>query len=109
METAGFERLRKLLDELFQFDRADLDFGIYRIMNQTRTEVRNFLAEDLLPQVREALGTYRNTERETVQAGLEEQERNLRALGMSEAAISEVPAIRDLQAKLAETADAASI
>ncbi|MDP9353023.1 MAG: hypothetical protein M3P51_15995 [Chloroflexota bacterium] len=64
MATESFDRLRKLLDELFQFDRADLDFGIYRIMNQTRTEVRNFLSEDLLPQVREALGTYRNTERE---------------------------------------------
>ena len=26
-------RLQKLLKELFQFDSADLDFGIYRILN----------------------------------------------------------------------------
>jgi len=108
--STSFDRLRKLLDELFQFDRADLDFGIYRIMNQTRTDVRNFLAEDLLPQVRQALGTYRNTERETLQAELEEQERTARTLlRMDEAAISQVQPIRELRAKLAETADATAL
>ncbi len=109
MASASFDRLRKLLDELFQFDRADLDFGIYRIMNQTRAEVRNFLAEDLLPQVREALGTYRNTERETLQAELEERQRTARTLGMGESAINDLPPIRELRAKLAETADATDL
>jgi adenine-specific DNA-methyltransferase len=32
-------------------DQADLDFGIYRIMNQKRDEVVRFLDKDLLPQV----------------------------------------------------------
>lgn len=107
MARESFQRLRKLLDELFQFDRADLDFGLYRIMNWKREEIGRFLNEDLLPQVREALGTYRSAEREIVQAALEDQERSLRSLGMNEAAISEVPAIRDLRNKLPETADAA--
>jgi adenine-specific DNA-methyltransferase len=31
--TESYNKLKQLLDELFQFDRADLDFGIYRIMN----------------------------------------------------------------------------
>ena len=30
------EKLQGLLKKLFQFDRAELDFGIYRIMNQKR-------------------------------------------------------------------------
>ena len=37
------EKLRYLLQELFQLDQADLDFGIYRIMNTKRDEVLRFL------------------------------------------------------------------
>ena len=32
----NFEKLKRLLAELFQLDQADLDFGIFRIMNQKR-------------------------------------------------------------------------
>ncbi len=31
--SKSFEKLRKLLEEMFQLNQADLDFGIYRIMN----------------------------------------------------------------------------
>lgn len=30
----AYDKLKALLEELFQFDREELDFGIYRIMNQ---------------------------------------------------------------------------
>jgi adenine-specific DNA-methyltransferase len=33
------EKFQELLRELFQFDCADLDFGIYRIMNYKREVV----------------------------------------------------------------------
>ena len=56
MGGENLRRLKALLAELFMFDQADLDFGIYRIMNLRREEIRRFLDEDLLPQVREALG-----------------------------------------------------
>ena len=36
-------KLKTLLRELFQFDAADLDFGIYRIMNQRRAEIESFV------------------------------------------------------------------
>ena len=36
-------------------DHAELDFGIYRIMNQKRDEIQKFLQVDLLPQVKQAL------------------------------------------------------
>ena len=29
----NFDRLKTLLREMFQLDRGDLDFGLYRIMN----------------------------------------------------------------------------
>ena len=46
-EPANREKLRRLLHELLQVDRADLDFGIYRILNQRREEIGRFL-DDLL-------------------------------------------------------------
>ena len=36
-----------LLRELFQFDCADLDFGIYRIMNHKREAIEKFISTDL--------------------------------------------------------------
>jgi len=53
MPTA-YEKLSALLKELFQLDQADLDFGIYRIMNQKRGEITRFLDHELLPQVKAA-------------------------------------------------------
>ena len=49
------DRLRTLLREMFQFDRGDLDFGLYRIMNLKSAEIAKFLDEDLLPQVKSSL------------------------------------------------------
>jgi len=37
----------ELLRELFQFDSADLDFGIYRIMNYKRDVIEEFITKDL--------------------------------------------------------------
>ena len=42
------EKLKTLLAELFQLDQAELDFGIYRIMNAKREEITRFLNNDLL-------------------------------------------------------------
>lgn len=41
------ERFQDLLRELFQFDSADLDFGIYRIMNYKRDVIERFISSDL--------------------------------------------------------------
>jgi adenine-specific DNA-methyltransferase len=45
------EKFQELLRELFQFDCADLDFGIYRIMNQKRAVIERFIEKDLLDAV----------------------------------------------------------
>jgi adenine-specific DNA-methyltransferase len=49
------EQLIAKLKEMFQMDQADLDFGIYRIMNAKRDEVERFLDKDLLPTLRTTL------------------------------------------------------
>jgi hypothetical protein len=46
-----YEKLKTLLQELFQLDQPDLDFGLYRVMHAKSAEVSQFLDKDLLPQV----------------------------------------------------------
>ncbi len=58
-----FEKLKILLKELFQLDQPDLDFGLYRIMHAKSAEVTQFLDEDLLPQVRQAFGLYKTSDK----------------------------------------------
>ena len=45
--SSSSEKFQYLLREIFQFDCADLDFGIYRIMNYRRGVIEAFIAEDL--------------------------------------------------------------
>ena len=49
------ENFQRLLRELFQFDCADLDFGVYRIMNHKREVIEKFISEDLVKAVSEVL------------------------------------------------------
>jgi adenine-specific DNA-methyltransferase len=69
--SQNLEKLRQLRAELFQLDQAELDFGIYRIMNARREEITRFLNDDLLPQVRAVLSAYERESRSALQAELE--------------------------------------
>lgn len=51
------ERFQNLLRELFQFDSADLDFGIYRILNERRGLFEDWIENRLPAAVRDALAT----------------------------------------------------
>ena len=44
---SNIAKFQDLLRELFQFDCADLDFGIYRIMNHKRDVIEKFITEQL--------------------------------------------------------------
>ena len=46
-------RFQALLRELFQYDYADLDFGIYRLLRLKRGEVEAFLTEQMPRRVKE--------------------------------------------------------
>ena len=50
------EKFQDLLRELFQFDCADLDFGIYRIMNHKRDAIEKFITEKLPDTIAAELG-----------------------------------------------------
>ena len=49
------QKVQNLLRELFEFDCADLDFGIYRIMNHKRQVIERFITEDLPKAIAEEL------------------------------------------------------
>jgi len=55
--TTSLEKFQSLLRELFQFDCADLDFGIYRIMNHKRDVVGKWITETLPARVEAELRT----------------------------------------------------
>jgi len=49
------KKLREKLKEIFRFESEDLDFGIYRIMNYKRNEIREFIEKELIEEVRKQL------------------------------------------------------
>ena len=55
MANERLDRFTKLLKEIFELDKSDLDFGIYRVMNLRKTEIETFLTERLPQMVQETL------------------------------------------------------
>jgi adenine-specific DNA-methyltransferase len=66
-----YEKFRSLLEELFQFETADLDFGVYRIMNEKRDRIEEFLDRELQQKVRSELKEFQATEQGEAQDRLE--------------------------------------
>ena len=93
--SQNLEKLKSLRDELFQFDHAELDFGIYRIMNARRKEIERFINDDLLPQVRAVLSAYECESRSVLQAELEKAKKQAKDLGFEDP--SQAPKVKELQ------------
>ena len=51
-------RLIERLKEIFEIDKSDLDFGIYRILNIRKKEIEKFLAKGLPKRVQETLAPF---------------------------------------------------
>ena len=95
------DRLRALLREMFQLDRGDLDFGLYRIMNLKSAEIVSFLDNELLPQVLESLQLTSDAERSDLERELDLARRGARRAGYDpDTAPSD--AIIELNRRLAE-------
>ena len=70
---------QNLLRELFQFDCADLDFGIYRIMNRKREVIERFITDDLPKAVAEQLDSGALADQAQAAAELEEATQQIRS------------------------------
>ena len=95
------DRLRTLLREMFQLDRGDLDFGLYRIMNLKSAEIAKFLDEDLLSQVKSLMLLTKAEDREVLEKQLESAREQTKALGINPD-FNPPPAITELHQKLEE-------
>ena len=95
------EKLKTKLAELFQLDQADLDFGIYRIMNAKRDEITRFMDRDLLPQVEEAFTQYKSSDRVEIQKELDKVIDGVKAAGMDP---EQAPRVKELRVRYAEEA-----
>ena len=71
------ERFQALLRELFQFDSADLDFGIYRIMNHKRDVIERYIAEDLPKTITDELSRGMLAEQEFIRKHLAEAQEEI--------------------------------
>jgi adenine-specific DNA-methyltransferase len=96
--TDAYKKLIATLEEIFQLDQADLDFGIYRIMNQKRDEINDFLKNKLLTQVNETLSKAGNNDGEALKKELENLETTLRTAGIDPETNTKVSELRVLYA-----------
>lgn len=100
--SEAYKKLIKTLQTIFEMDKADLDFGIYRIMNQKREEINRFLEHDLLPQVKEAFADYAKGGKSEVQAELDQLINILTEAGMDP---EQSPKVKELREKAKASVD----
>lgn len=100
--SQNYEKLKAKLLELFMLDQPDLDFGIYRIMNSKRTEITQFLDNDLLPQVKSAFAQYSSNDHEQIKQELAKAIEKTKDLGINP---DDSPKVQELKQKLSQTTD----
>lgn len=83
MVSTQQQKFIDLLKEIFQFDQAELDFGIYRIMNQKRDEINDFLNNELVPQVKSTFEKYKDADVEEIKQQIKELEKQLNDMGVA--------------------------
>ena len=94
-----FELLMGLLRELFQLDKGDLDFGLYRVMNMKAAEIEVFLTKDLLPQAKSGLSRLKAGQVELLASDLAREINALKRVGLDNDTIEKAPLIVELRAK----------
>ncbi|MDI3548058.1 MAG: adenine-specific DNA-methyltransferase [Halanaerobiales bacterium] len=92
-------RLQNLLKELFQFDNADLDFGIYRIMNQKHQEIKEFINKDLINFIEEEIVLIEDEGKESLEQELERVKENAESLGVD---YKQTAKYQEIQEKMAQ-------
>lgn len=95
--TAKFQELVAKLKEIFQLDKPELDFGIYRIMHMRAKEIGEFLEKRLAEKVRTALAGNSAAEKSALEKELNEAIKSTKALGFDP---EQSPKVQELRAKL---------
>ena len=103
------DRFTQLLKEIFELDKSDLDFGIYRVMNLRKTQIEQFLTERLPQMVQETLAPFAQGSKEEIRAKMKQIEDSVAEMGMNVDALPDTAQKKQqylqLQKQLAEGAD----
>lgn len=94
-----YDDLVRKLKEIFQIDRPELDFGVYRILNARAAEVNDYLENGLKRKVVESLAESGAGNLDALQKELSEKVAQYRADGMDPDA---VPKVKELKQKIAD-------
>jgi len=105
--SEAYKKLIKTLQALFEMDKADLDFGIYRIMNQKRDEISRFLQNDLLAQVREAFADFTDSSQAELKQALQAAIEQARKFGAPDP--ENTDAVLEIKQKLASKVDITAV
>ncbi len=94
-----YDDLVKKLKEIFQIDRPELDFGIYRIFNTRAEEINHYLENRLKAKVSESLATSGEASVSGLRRELEEKKSQYQADGVDP---DTVPKIQEIKQKLVQ-------
>jgi adenine-specific DNA-methyltransferase len=97
--SSKHQELVAKLREIFQIDRPELDFGIYRILNARASEINDYLQNRLADKVKHVLSSGSAANEQSLQAELDEAIKQAQALGANP---DDLPKVKDLRAKLYE-------
>lgn len=103
-----YEDLVNKLKEIFQIDKPELDFGVYRILNARVVEINDYLENRLKAKVQESLAMAGSANTEHLQKELSDAEKSAQALGLSADQVSNMPKVLELRQKIAESSTGAS-
>lgn len=95
-------RFIELLNQMFELDKSDLDFGIYRILNIRRKEIQKFFTEGLPRQIRETLEPFAQGNKDELRKQIAEIEQQAAAFGASP---ENNPKYKELKAQLQQGTD----
>ncbi|MFZ7305602.1 restriction endonuclease subunit M [Avibacterium avium] len=98
-------QLTQKLQEIFQTDRADLDFGIYRILNSRAEEINQYLTHTLPQKVRQAFHQANQGQIAQWQNELTEAEKQAQALGANP---DDLPKVQQLREQITQAQKAGS-
>lgn len=93
-----YDELVSKLKEIFQIDKPELDFGIYRILNARQVEINDYLENRLKAKVADSLASAGNANLDGLQKELKDKEAQYLADGIDP---NTVPKIQQIKEKLA--------
>jgi len=108
MNNEKLTRFVSLLEGIFELDKADLDFGIYRILNIRKDKIKRFLSEGLPKKVRETLASFA-ADTETIMARMAEIEKLCETVGVKVSESKMAGEYFDLKSHIMTGTDMASV